>query len=191
MHQAIVSYSTKFYFLTNIDYLTDKCRKMKEGEKNLKKDSEDSRVEEVFVPYSSRPLIYTPEENVENPPKFTYNIFKSIADQSPFTLNEWAQLLFISERTLHRYANDEAPFNGLQIDRILLLEELIETGNDFLGEKKNSKDGFFPIRTRWVVKESLILCSLLRGSDMRSMCCIESNMEYRSNAIFSTCKNIE
>lgn len=136
MHQAIVSYSTKFYFLTNIDYLTDKCRKMKEGEKNLKKDPEDSRVEEVFVPYSSRPLIYTPEENVKNPPKFTYNIFKSIADQSPFTLNEWAQLLFISERTLHRYANDEAPFNGLQIDRILLLEELIETGNDFLGEKK-------------------------------------------------------
>lgn len=68
---------------------------------------------------------------------FTYARFKKIADKSPFTLNEWAELLYISERSLHRYAKDESGFNGLQIERILLLETLIDLGNAFFG-----KDGF-------------------------------------------------
>src|SRR5690625_7291262 len=102
--------------MTNNNKLNYKYHKKKKEEKNLKKDSKDSRVEEVFVLYSSRPFIYTPKENVGNPPKLTYNIFKAIADQSPFMLNESAQLLFISERTLHKYATDDTPFNGLTID---------------------------------------------------------------------------
>ncbi|MBZ4188213.1 hypothetical protein [Niabella beijingensis] len=68
---------------------------------------------------------------------FTYARFKKIADKSPFTLNDWADLLYISERSLHRYAKDGSGFNGLQIERILLLEMLIDIGNDFFG-----KEGF-------------------------------------------------
>ncbi|ANH82254.1 hypothetical protein A8C56_15935 [Niabella ginsenosidivorans] len=68
---------------------------------------------------------------------FTFTKFKKIADKSPFTLNEWADLLYINERTLHRYAKDGSGFNGLQIERILLLETLIDIGNDFFG-----KEGF-------------------------------------------------
>ncbi|MBO9617674.1 MAG: DUF2384 domain-containing protein [Niabella sp.] len=68
---------------------------------------------------------------------FTYNHFQKIAAKAPFTLNEWADLLYISERSLHRYAKDDGGFNGLQIERILLLETLIDTGNALF-----EKEGF-------------------------------------------------
>lgn len=64
---------------------------------------------------------------------FTYTFFKKIADKSPFTLSDWAGFLYLSERTLHRYAKDESTFNGLQIERILLLEILINAGNELFG----------------------------------------------------------
>lgn len=73
--------------------------------------------------------------------EFTYNDFKQILNKGPFTLAEWADMLFISERSLHRYAKDDGGFNGLQIERILLLENLIDTGNDLFGQ-----DGF----KRWL-----------------------------------------
>ncbi|MGJ7032399.1 antitoxin Xre-like helix-turn-helix domain-containing protein [Niabella hirudinis] len=68
---------------------------------------------------------------------FTYTHFRKIADRAPFSLNEWADLLYISERSLHRYAKEDGGFNGLQIERILLLAKLIDIGNEFFG-----KDGF-------------------------------------------------
>jgi len=68
---------------------------------------------------------------------FTYTHFKRIADRGPFSLNEWADLLYLSERSLHRYAKEGDGFNGLQIERILLLAKLIDIGNEFFG-----KDGF-------------------------------------------------
>lgn len=68
---------------------------------------------------------------------FTYKDFKKILEKGPFTMGEWADLLFISERTLHRYAKEDSGFNGLQIERILLLETLIDMGNDLFG-----KEGF-------------------------------------------------
>jgi hypothetical protein len=70
--------------------------------------------------------------------EFTYKEFKKIFDKSPFTLAEWADLLFISERTLQRYAKTNAEFSGLHIERILQLEKLIDMGNDFF--KKNFKE---------------------------------------------------
>ena len=66
---------------------------------------------------------------------FTYNNFKEILNKSPFTLAEWADMLFISERTLHRYAKENGSFNGLQIERILLLEALIDMGNEMFGQE--------------------------------------------------------
>ncbi|MCH5721184.1 antitoxin Xre/MbcA/ParS toxin-binding domain-containing protein [Niabella hibiscisoli] len=41
----------------------------------------------------------------------------------------------MSERTLHRYAKDDGGFNGLQIERILLLEVLIDIGNEMFGQE--------------------------------------------------------
>ena len=68
-------------------------------------------------------------------PDFSYEHFNTVVKKSPFTLSEWADLLHISERTLQRYAKDNASFNGLQIERILLLEHLIDAGNDMFGEE--------------------------------------------------------
>ncbi len=66
--------------------------------------------------------------------EFSYNKFRKIAEKSPFTLNEWAEMLYLSERSLHRYAKDDGGFNGLQIERILLLETLIDAGNELFGK---------------------------------------------------------
>ncbi len=64
---------------------------------------------------------------------FTYKHFKRIADKAPFTLNEWAEILHLSERTLHRYAKENNAFHGLQVELILLTEKLIDMGNALFG----------------------------------------------------------
>lgn len=66
---------------------------------------------------------------------FTYKYFKRIADKAPFTLSEWAEILHLSERTLHRYAKDNNAFHGLQIELILLTEKLIDMGNALFGKE--------------------------------------------------------
>jgi len=68
---------------------------------------------------------------------FLYTDFKKIADKAPFTVGEWADILHISERTLHRYAKDNSSFNGMQIERIFHIEKLIDLGNTMFG-----KEGF-------------------------------------------------
>ncbi|MBK7763133.1 MAG: DUF2384 domain-containing protein [Bacteroidetes bacterium] len=68
---------------------------------------------------------------------FDYHHFKKIADKAPFTIADWADILHISERTLHRYAKENTIFSGLQVELILLSEKLISMGNELFG-----KDGF-------------------------------------------------
>lgn len=84
---------------------------------------------------------------------FTFAHFKKIADKSPFTLQEWAMILHISDRTLHRYAKENTVFNGLLVDRILQIEKLVDKGNMLLGagfkhwlqQKPFSLQGYKPI----------------------------------------------
>jgi uncharacterized protein (DUF2384 family) len=64
---------------------------------------------------------------------FTFAKFKAIADTVNFTLADWAELLYMSERTLLRYAKENANFNGLQIERVLIIQELIVLGNQVFG----------------------------------------------------------
>ncbi len=68
---------------------------------------------------------------------FLFKDFKKVADKAPFTIAEWADILHLSERTLHRYAKENSAFSGLQIELILLTEKLITMGNELFG-----KDGF-------------------------------------------------
>ncbi len=105
-----------------------------QSKKHYDKTSAGSKAEEVSVPYDTNPKIYTPTNKSVKLNDFGYSSFKVILDKSPFTIGEWAQLLYMSERTLHRYAKEQAAFNGLQIERILLLEELVDTGIDLLGK---------------------------------------------------------
>ncbi len=69
---------------------------------------------------------------------FLYKNFKKIADKAPFTIGEWADILHISERTLHRYAKDNSAFNGMLVERILHIEKLIDMGN-YMFEKEGFK----------------------------------------------------
>jgi putative toxin-antitoxin system antitoxin component (TIGR02293 family) len=64
---------------------------------------------------------------------YLYSDFRKIADIAPFTIAEWAHMLHISERTLHRYAKDNSAFNGMQVERILLIGKLVDEGNALFG----------------------------------------------------------
>ena len=67
--------------------------------------------------------------------EFSYKEFKKIANKSPFTMAEWATLLYTSERTIQRYAQSNSSLTGLHLERILLLEKLIDAGNSFFGKE--------------------------------------------------------
>lgn len=103
--------------------------------KNIKKYTPNfstGKVEEPAAVYHITPKLGRVETLVKD---FTYKDFKKILTKGPFTLGEWADMLFMSERTLHRYAKDDGGFNGLQIERILLLEALIDIGNEMFGQE--------------------------------------------------------
>lgn len=59
---------------------------------------------------------------------FSYKKFEKIAALVPFTQKEWANILHLSERTLQRYAKDNNSFEGIYVDRILQIEQLINIG---------------------------------------------------------------
>ncbi len=123
-------------------YISDKLHIMKKNlKKYSRKSASGSRVQEVYVPYDTEPRSYRKRGEADDLKEFTYSSFKSIADRSPFTIGEWAQLLYISERTLHRYAKEDRAFDGLHVERILLLDDFIASGNDLMG-----KEGF----KKWV-----------------------------------------
>jgi len=117
-------------------YICDKCRIMKKNVKRypVTQDPPLSLVSDFEAIYEVPDKATKKEAAVKD---FTYTHFKRIADRGPFSLNEWADLLYLSERSLHRYAKEGDGFNGLQIERILLLAKLIDIGNEFFG-----KDGF-------------------------------------------------
>ena len=59
---------------------------------------------------------------------FPYRKFEKIMALVPFTQKEWANILHLSERTLQRYSKDNNSFEGIYVDRILQLEQLIQIG---------------------------------------------------------------
>ncbi len=61
--------------------------------------------------------------------------FQVVLNKSPFTQAQWAELLFLSERTLQRYAKSNAVFSGLHVERILQLEKLIDFANRYFEDE--------------------------------------------------------
>jgi putative toxin-antitoxin system antitoxin component (TIGR02293 family) len=95
-----------------------------------------SMVQEPAVAYITTPLNLFPKKKAATTvltKTYTYKNFKRVLDKAPFTLAEWADLLYMSERTLQRYAKNNAEFSGLQIERILQLEKLIDFAIDSFG----------------------------------------------------------
>lgn len=91
---------------------------------------------------------------------FPYSKFHKIASRVPFTLKEWSNILHLSERTLQRYAKDDKSFEGIYVDRILQMKELIDMGL----ETFVSADAF----VSWLKKEKQVLGNLLTFESLYS-----------------------
>jgi len=103
-----------------------------EKNKNIKKKVEytpNMRVSKIHEPL----LSYTPVQNTPMVKDFNYKDFKKIADKVPFTLQEWSEILHISERTLQRYAKANSNFPFSVTDRILQIDKLIKRGIHVFG----------------------------------------------------------
>jgi uncharacterized protein (DUF2384 family) len=80
---------------------------------------------------------------------FTYSRFKKVYDMAPFSFKDWAGFLHLSERTLLRYASENRSFEGIYIERILMLERLFKKGIEVFA----TPDAFF----NWLVKPKKVL----------------------------------
>ena len=81
--------------------------------------------------------------------EFPYRKFEKIAALVPFTQKEWASMLHLSEKTLQRYSKDNKSFEGIYVDRILQIEQLIKLGL----ETFVSEDALY----RWLKKDKQVL----------------------------------
>lgn len=103
-----------------------------EKNKNVKKKAEykpNSKVSKVHEPMVSFSTV-KPMPLVKD---FNYKEFKKISDKVPFTLQEWSDILHISERTLHRYAKANSNFPFSVVDRILQIDKVIRRGVEVFG----------------------------------------------------------
>jgi putative toxin-antitoxin system antitoxin component (TIGR02293 family) len=67
------------------------------------------------------------------PQELSYSKFKHTLDAFTLTMAEWAALLQISERTLHRYAKEDLSFNSILHERINLITELLNLTTEVFG----------------------------------------------------------
>lgn len=59
---------------------------------------------------------------------YGFKKFEKLSQTIPFTQKEWATILHLSERTLQRYAKENKNFEGIYVDRILQIQQLVELG---------------------------------------------------------------
>jgi uncharacterized protein (DUF2384 family) len=90
-----------------------------------KKYSTNHKTSKVEEPIA---MPYKPVKRMPAVADFTYTKFAKVAAKVPFTQKEWAGILHLSEKTLQRYAKDNKSFEGIYVDRILHLEQLINMG---------------------------------------------------------------
>lgn len=78
-----------------------------------------------------------------------YRDFSTIVAGAPFSMNDWASYLQISERTIQRHQKEKKAFQQVQSERIVELSVLYQYGVEVFGDK----DGF----DSWLVSKSLAL----------------------------------
>lgn len=65
---------------------------------------------------------------------FPVERFQALSERLPFTQLEWAEILHISDRTLHRYLKEGKPFEGLYAEHLYQLENMAELGLEVFGD---------------------------------------------------------
>lgn len=63
-----------------------------------------------------------------------YSLFSLIKDVTPFTENDWAELLSLSAKSLHRYKQTSQRFKPLQSEKIVEMAEVAEAGREVFGD---------------------------------------------------------
>ena len=100
--------------------------------KNIKRKAEykpHAKVSKIHEPL----VRFSPVKQMPLVKDFNYKEFKKIADKVPFTLQEWSQVIHISERTLQRYAKANSNFPFSVVDRILQIDKVINRGIHVFG----------------------------------------------------------
>ena len=87
-----------------------------------------SKVEEPMAVYSSSVKVI-PSLN-----DFTFDEFKKIAANAPFSQAEWAALLHVSERTLQRYAKNNGSFAPINAERAVQIDKVLKEGKSTFGD---------------------------------------------------------
>jgi putative toxin-antitoxin system antitoxin component (TIGR02293 family) len=91
---------------------------------------------------------------------YPYRKFEKIAAQVPFTQREWANILHLSERTLQRYSKDNSSFEGIYVDRLLQIEQMIQMGLETFTDAE--------ALYRWLRKEKKVLGHILNFESLYS-----------------------
>lgn len=78
----------------------------------------------------------------------TYERFQTLLDELPFTLEEWARYLHLSERTLQRYKKEDKNFDTLQSEKILQISLVYRRGVEVFGKSE--------LFDAWLSTDSLI-----------------------------------
>lgn len=79
--------------------------------------------------------------------------FENIIKKYSFTLQNWADFLHISSKTLSRYQKEAKTFDALQSERIMQIEILHSKGLEVFGSKENF--------STWLETENLALGNII------------------------------
>ena len=102
-----------------------------------------SNVEEPMAIYSSSVKV------IPSLKDFTFNEFKKIAANAPFSQAEWAALLHVSERTLQRYAKNNGSFAPINAERAVQIDKVLKEGKNTFGDVEK----FY----NWIKREPYLL----------------------------------
>jgi putative toxin-antitoxin system antitoxin component (TIGR02293 family) len=67
----------------------------------------------------------------------TYNYFTTLSERIQIGVQEWADYLHISERTIQRYKKEGKSFDPIYSEKIILVELLYKKGIDVFGIEEN------------------------------------------------------
>jgi len=63
----------------------------------------------------------------------SYAAFMKIAEQTPFSIDDWSSFLHLSERTIQRYKKENKPFDPIHTEKILEIALLYDQGTATFG----------------------------------------------------------
>lgn len=67
----------------------------------------------------------------------SFKLFDGLSKKFPFTMQDWADFLHISGKTLSRYQKEDKSFDVLQSEKILQIEMLYKRGEEVFGSSEN------------------------------------------------------